>query len=106
MLPPACAEATGALLSALLGALDRLEWVQRHLFPPRAAALAQRLTSHAEPMGRALRALDTVDWPDDLRFLRERLRLVTQQALDLIEAFGHAAEAGEPLELYRALRRF
>jgi phospholipase/carboxylesterase len=106
MLPPACAEPTGALLSALLGALDRLEWVQRHLFPPRAAALAQRLTSHAEPMGSALRALDTADWPDDLRFLRERLRLVTQQALDLIEAFAHAAQAGEPLELYRALRRF
>lgn len=106
MLPPACAEATGALLSALLGALERVEWVQRHLFPPRAAALAQRLTPHAEPVGSALRMLDTAEWPDDLRFLRERLRLVTQQALDLIDAFAHAAGAGEPLELYRALRRF
>jgi len=106
MLPPACAEATGALLSALLGALDRVEWVQRHLFPPRARALAERLTPHAEPVGSALHGLESADWPDDLRFLRERLALVTRQTLDLIDAFGHAAEVGEPLELYRALRRF
>ena len=105
MLSPACAEATGALLSALLGALDRVEWVQRHLFPPHARALAGRLTPHAEPLADTLRALESADWPDDLRFLRDRLVLVTRQALDLVDAFGHAAEVGEPLELYRALRR-
>src|SRR5512137_954860 len=105
MLPPACAEVTGTLLSALLGALDRVEWVQRHLFPPRAPTLAQRLTLHGEPLGSALRALDSAEWPDDLHFLRERLHLVARQALDLIDAFARAAEAGEPIELYRALRR-
>jgi phospholipase/carboxylesterase len=105
MLPPACAEVTGTLLSALLGALDRVEWVQRQLFPPRAPTLAQRLGPHREPVGRALRALDAAEWPDDLRFLRDRLRLVAQQALDLIDAFARAAEAGLPIELYRALRR-
>src|SRR5512147_2072703 len=105
MLPPACAEVTGTLLSALLGALDRVEWVQRQLFPPRAPTLAQRLAPHGEPLGRALRALDAAEWPDDLRFLRDRLRLLAQQALDLIDAFARAAEAGLPIELYRALRR-
>jgi len=105
MLPPACAEVTGTLLSALLGALDRVEWVQRQLFPPRAPVLAQRLIAHREPLGHALQALDAAEWPDDLRFLRDRLRLVAQQALDLIDAFARAAEAGLPIELYRALRR-
>ena len=105
MLPPDCAEVTGTLLSALLGALDRVEWVQRQLFPPRAPTLAQRLIPHREPLGHALRAVDAAEWPDDLRFLRDRLRLVAQQALDLIDAFARAAEAGLPIELYRALRR-
>lgn len=105
MLPPACGEVTATLLSALLGALDRVEWVQRHLFPPRASTLAQRLGPHREPLASALHALEAAEWPDDLRFLRERLHLVAQQALDLIDAFGRAAEAGEPIELYRALRR-
>jgi phospholipase/carboxylesterase len=105
VLPPACGEVTATLLSALLGALDRVEWVQRHLFPPGASALAQRLSPHREPVARALHALDSAEWPNDLRFLRERLRLVAQQTLDLIDAFARAAEAGEPLELYRTLRR-
>lgn len=105
MLPPACAEVTGTLLSALLGALDRVEWVQRQLFPPRAPTLAKRLVPHREPLGHALRALDAAEWPDDLRFLRDRLRLVARQALDLIDAFARAAEGGLPIELYRALRR-
>jgi phospholipase/carboxylesterase len=106
MLPPACAEATGALLSALLGALDRVEWTQRHLFPPRATALAERLAPHAERLAGPLDGFESTEWPDDLGFLRGRLALVARQALDLIDAFARAAEAGEPIELYRALRRF
>lgn len=105
MLPEACADATAGLLSALLAALDRVEWVQRHLFPPRAAALAERLTPHGARLGEALGRLEAAEWPDDLRFLRERLMAVTGQARELIAAFARAAEAGEPIELYRALRR-
>ena len=104
--PPACADATGALVSALLGALDRVEWVQRYLFPPRAPRLAEQLTPHAERLAGPLRAFEAQEWPDDLRFLRERLVRVTGQALELIAAFATAAEAGEPIDLYRALRRF
>ena len=105
-LPPAAAEAMGAVLSALLGALDRVEWVQRHLFPPRAPQLAERLTPHAARLADPLHALEAARWPDDLRLLRERLVLVARQALELIEAFAGAARAGEPIELFRALRRF
>ena len=106
MASPAGADAIRPLLSALLGALDRVEWVQRHLFPPSAPKLAERLTPHAERLTGPLRALEAAEWPDDLRLLRERLAAVARQALDLIRAFAGAAEGGEPIELYRALRRF
>ena len=102
---PAVAETTDALLSALLGALDRVEWVQRQLFPPRALELADRLAPHAERLAGPLGALESAPWPDDLRLLRERLGQVTRQAIDLIDAFASAARSGEPIELYRALRR-
>ena len=105
MLPEPCVAATGALLSTLLPALDRVEWVQRHLFPPRAPALAERLEAHAPGLAEALAALEALEWPDDLRALRERLLTVTRQTLELIAAFGRAAAEGEPIGLYRALRR-
>jgi len=104
-LSPAGADAIGALLGALLSTLDRVEWVQRHLFPPRAPALAERLEAHAGPLALALATLEAAEWPDDLRALRERLVTVTRQALELIAAFGRAAAEGEPIGLYRALRR-
>ena len=104
---PAVAETTDALLVALLGALDRVEWAQRQLFPPRALELAERLAPHAERLAGPLRALlEAAAWPEDLRLLRERLGQVTRQAIELIGAFASAAHSGEPIELYRALRRF
>jgi phospholipase/carboxylesterase len=103
---PAVAETTDALLVALLGALDRVEWAQRQLFPPRALELADRLAPHAERLAGPLRALEAAAWPEDLRLLRERLGQVTRQAIELIGAFASAAHSGEPIELYRALRRF
>jgi phospholipase/carboxylesterase len=103
---PAVAETTDALLAALLGALDRVEWAQRQLFPPRALELADRLAPHVERLAGPLGALEAAAWPDDLRLLRERLGQVTRQAIELIGAFTAAARSGEPIELYRALRRF
>ena len=88
---PAVAETTDALLAALLGALDRVEWAQRQLFPPRALELADRLAPHAERLAGPLCALEAAAWPDDLRLLRERLAQVTRQAIELIGAFTAAA---------------
>jgi phospholipase/carboxylesterase len=105
-LSPAVAEATDALLVVLLGALDRVEWAQRHLFPPRALELADRLAPHADRLAGPLGALEAAAWPQDLRLLRERLAQVSRQAIELIGAFTSAAQSGEPIELYRALRRF
>jgi phospholipase/carboxylesterase len=100
------AETTDALLAPLVGALDRVEWAQRQLFPPRALELAEHLTPHAGRLAGPLAALEAAAWPEDLRLLRERLAQVARQAIELIGAFAGAADSGEPIELYRALRRF
>ena len=95
------------LLPPLLGTLDRVEWVQRHLFPPHAAQLAAELAPRSEHLATPLRALHDVAWPDDLAFMRERLVDVTQRALDLIAAFVEASRSpSDPIGLYRALRPF
>ncbi|OGK76417.1 MAG: hypothetical protein A2X53_06085 [Candidatus Rokubacteria bacterium GWA2_70_23] len=42
---PAVIEAIGRLLPPLLDTLDRVAWVQRHLFPPLAGRLADALAA-------------------------------------------------------------
>jgi phospholipase/carboxylesterase len=100
-------EAVGALLSPLLGTLERIIWVQRHLHPPLAPRLAEALAPATDAMTAPLHALEAAPWPDDLAFLRERLADVSRQTLELVAAFVDAARAsGDPFDLYRALRRF
>jgi phospholipase/carboxylesterase len=94
------------VLPALLGALDRVEWVQRHLYPPLAQRLAEELTPAADILAGPLRALKALGWPDNLRFMRDRLVDVAQQTIDLASAFGEAARSPDDfIGLYRALRR-
>ena len=100
-------DAIGALLSPLLGTLERVIWVQRHLHPPLAARLADTLAPATEAVSTPLSALQAAAWPDDLVFLRERLVDVARQTLEMVGAFVEAARgAGDPFDLYRALRRF
>jgi len=100
-------DAIGALLSPLLGALERVAWVQRHLFPPLAGPLAEQLAPSADALAPALRALEAAEWPADMGFLRERLVDGTRQTLELVTAFVEAAKTPEdPIGLFRALRRF
>lgn len=104
---PHATEAIGALLSPLLGTLERVAWVQRQLFPPRAGRLAEQLAPSVDALAPALRALEEAEWPDDLGFLRERLVDSARQTLELVTAFAEAAKAPEePIGLFRALRRF
>src|SRR6266508_5671459 len=100
-------DAVGALLSPLLGTLERVGWVQRHLHPPLAERLADALAPATDAVAQPLRALEAAVWPVDLVFLRERLVDVTRQTLALVPAFVEAPRAsGDPFDLYRALRRF
>ena len=96
-----------ALLSPLLGTLERVIWVQRHLHPPLAARLADTLAPASEAVSAPLGMVQAASWPDDLVFLRERLVDVARQTLDLIAGFVEAGRGGgDAFELYRALRRF
>ena len=106
-IPPAVLDATDALLPPLLGTLERVVWVQRHLFPPLAGRLAEELAPRAEMLAGPLAALEAAPWPEELAFVRDRLAEVSRATLELLEAFaGAARSAGDPIGLYRALRRF
>jgi phospholipase/carboxylesterase len=101
------AAAIGALLSPLLGTLERVVWVQRQLHPALGGRLAEALGPAAEAIAAPLGALEAAAWPEDVKFLRDRLVDVARQTLDMVTAFAAAARgAGDALELYRALRRF
>ena len=104
--PPEVIVAIGQLLQPLLDTLERITWVQRHLFPPFAPRLAEELAPCTQAVGEPLSALEKVAWPDDLRFMRDRLIDVARQTVDLVNAFGEAVGAPDPIDLYRAIRRF
>src|SRR3989454_12776291 len=99
--------AIGALLEPLLETLDRVGWVQRQLFPPLAGRLADELAPGAGAVTGLLRAVEGLVWSDDLSFMRDRLVDVARQTVELVTAFVDAARSpGNPIDLYRALRRF
>jgi phospholipase/carboxylesterase len=105
--PPEVVDAIGGLLPPLLGTLERVGWVQRHLHPALAGRLADELAPRAEVLAGPLHAVESIAWPDDLRFMRDRLVDVTRQTLGIVDAFVEAARSpGDPIGLYRALRRY
>jgi len=104
---PGVIDSVGELLAPLLGSLERVEWVQRHLYPPLAGRLAEELAPGTAAITPPLRALEGLAWPDELHVMRDRLVEVARQTLDLVAAFVEAARSPEdPIGLYRALRRF
>src|SRR5882724_11577777 len=108
-MPPAAEviDAIGHLLQPLLETLERVTWTQRNLYPPLATRLAEQLAPGAEAIAGPSSALEKLEWPDDLRFMRERLLEVSRQTVDLVTAFVAAAQSPDnPIDLYRALRRF
>jgi phospholipase/carboxylesterase len=100
-------DALGGLLAPLLGTLERVGWVQRHLYPPVAPRLAEELAPCAAAIAGPLKAVEALECPDDLRFIRDPLVESSSQTLDLVKIFVEAARPpGDPMGLYRALRRF
>ena len=100
-------DAINALVPPLLTTLERIVWVQRHLDPNVADQLADALAPSASAVEEPLRVLEGLKGDDELEFLRERLAQVGRQTLELVNAFVAAARAaGDPFDLYRALRRF
>jgi phospholipase/carboxylesterase len=100
-------EALSGLLPPLVVTLERVGWVQRNLYPPLAPRLAEELVPCADAVAGPLRAVEALACPDELRFLRDPLVEAARQTLDLVAIFVQAAQPpGEPMGLYRALRRF
>ena len=99
-------DAIAELQSPLLGALERIGSVQRHLYPPLAPKLAETLAPHADALAAPLAALEGLACPDDLAFMRDRLAAVARETVELIRDFAAAAGSAEDvIGLYRALRR-
>jgi phospholipase/carboxylesterase len=99
-------DAIRGLLPPLLGALDRVGWVHRHLYPPRAGELAGALAPAAEVLTGPLRALEAAAGPEELGIVRGRLVDAARRTVELIHAFVDAARAPDDVVgLYRALRR-
>jgi phospholipase/carboxylesterase len=100
-------DAISGLVPPLLKTIECVEWVQRHLHPQIANQLAEELAPRADLVAGPLRALEAAEWPDDLKFMRERLVDVGRRALDLIAAFVEASQPRrDPIDLYRALRPY
>ena len=100
-------DALGALLAPLLVTLERVGWVQRHLYPPLTPRLAEALAPCSEEMAGPLNAVEALACPDDLRFTRDPLVDAARQTIELLAIFVEAAQPpGDPMGLYRALRRF
>ena len=104
---PELLDAVGDLLQPLLETLERVVWVQRHLYPPQAQQLARELAPCREAVSGPLQMLEARDWPRDLHFMRDRLAGAARQTVELVGAFVDASQSPEgPIGLYRALRRF
>ena len=100
-------DALGGLLAPLLATLERVGWVQRNLYPPLAPRLAEELAPCAAAIAAPLAAVEALACPDDLRFIRNPLVEAARQTRDLVGIFVEAPQPpGEPMGLYRALRRF
>src|SRR5256712_13649972 len=94
---PDVIDAIGALLEPLLETLERVGWVQRHLFPPLASRLADELAPGTGAVTGPLRAVEGLVWPDDLRFMRDRLLPAGARTLRPAPGFASAARApGKP----------
>jgi phospholipase/carboxylesterase len=105
--PSEVLDALGGLLPPLLATLERIGWVQRHLHPALAQRLATELAPSADAIAGPLGAVEKMECPDDLRFIRDRLVASARQTVELIAVFGEAAQSsGDLIGLYRALRRF
>jgi phospholipase/carboxylesterase len=99
-------DAIADLLPALLDALDRIAWVQRHLYPPVAGKLADVLVPQRAALAEPLAALERLACPPAIAFMRDRLVTVTRETADIVRAFADAAATPDDvIGLYRALRR-
>src|SRR5690349_1817399 len=99
-------DAVGRLLPSLLTCLDGILWVQRNLYPPIVARLADRIAPQADALAESVAVFEGVACPDDMRFMRDRLVDVATDTVELVRRFAEAARSSADfVEVFRAVRR-
>lgn len=99
-------DAIAGVLPPCLDTLERIGWVQRHLYPPVAGRLAEALGPQTAALEAPLAALERAACPPELTFMRDRLVTVARETADIVGAFVEAAASPDDvIGLYRALRR-
>ena len=84
-------DAVAALLPRLLGCLDTLRAIVRHMHPPRLAALAAGIGTQDATLHAALASFRTAAWPDHLASFRDQFGLAADLALQACTEFREAA---------------
>lgn len=98
----AVVEDLGRLLPPLLGALEALGFVARHLHPPDLAAVLAAVGAPDEPLSAARAGLS--DWAPEHAPARAALEAACDHAVAAIEGLRAAAADDDMGQVYRALR--
>lgn len=91
--PDALQEALVALIPSLLGALDRLESITRHMHPLRMRELVAPLGTEDDGLIAALDHVRSVAWPDDLIPFRDQIVLAGESVLRAHAGLREAASS-------------
>jgi phospholipase/carboxylesterase len=101
----AVVEAITQLLPRLLGVMDRLTLIARHMHPPRLAELVGWLGDADTDLSRAQAAFRAVDWPEGMDPFRDQLDLVASHVLRATEGLRVALTTDNPVVgAYRAMQ--
>jgi len=97
--------ATTVLLGRLLGTLDALGNIARHMHPPHLTALVETLGEQDATLTRALEGFRAIAWPNNLTGFRNQAELASSHALRACEGLRVALDTANPmLGAYRAMR--
>ena len=98
-------DTTTVLLGRLLGALDGLGAIARHMHPPHLAALVETLEDRDINLAQAMEQFRAVAWPDNLAGFRDQAERAGGHALRACEGLRVALGTANPmLGAYRAMR--
>ncbi|MGV8995752.1 MAG: phospholipase [Parvibaculaceae bacterium] len=93
------------LVPQLLEALETLQFIARHLHPPRFDELVAQFGEADLPVRLGAEAFNAIDWPDDLKGFAAQVNLVADEVITAFEELRAAqADANPVVGAYRALR--
>jgi phospholipase/carboxylesterase len=96
-------ESLVALIPGLLGALDRLETITRHMHPPRLPELVATLGADDDGLTAALARVRDAAWPAELEPFRDQIVLASEAVLRAHS--GLRDTAAGPIGAFRATRQ-